>query len=419
MDMHARKDPGLLLAGLLMVFTFPAFAGPVGIVCTAGPSFDLQATSGFITTPDGNSVFMWSYAPAAGFQMPGPNLCVNEGDTVTINLTNNLPDPPGLAAGPDNVSIVFPGQTGVTASPPGPGVVAGLFTSEAQPGATVSYSFVASEPGTYLYESGTNPHKQVHMGLYGTLIVRPALGTNFAYDDPGTKFDPDREYLVLMHDIDPFLHQAVQRGQPYDVTLKHDRYWTVNGRAFPDSIQDNGTPFLPEQPYGALIQVVAATNASPGLPALVRYANAGMANHPIHPHGNHYRFIARDGRLLQGPSGQDTSMEAFTKTIGSGQTYDLLVRWINLEAWNSANNQVPIPIPSILNLTFKDGVTFYSGSPYLGEQDQFPAGTVTFNECGEFYFPAHSHALNEFQNFDAGFGGLATIWRVDPPVGCP
>ena len=34
------------------------------------------------------------------------------------------------------------------------------------------------------------------------------------------------------------------------------------------------------------------------------------------------------------------------------------------------------------------------------------------------YFPWHSHALNEFANFDEGFGGMATLLRVDPPGGC-
>jgi hypothetical protein len=37
---------------------------------------------------------------------------------------------------------------------------------------------------------------------------------------------------------------------------------------------------------------------------------------------------------------------------------------------------------------------------------------------GEWYFPMHSHALDEFTNFDEGFGGMATLLRVDPPSGC-
>ncbi len=45
-------------------------------------------------------------------------------------------------------------------------------------------------------------------------------------------------------------------------------------------------------------------------------------------------------------------------------------------------------------------------------------GTVLQNVCGEWYFPWHSHALNEFANFDEGFGGMATLLRVDPAGGC-
>jgi hypothetical protein len=55
----------------------------------------------------------------------------------------------------------------------------------------------------------------------------------------------------------------------------------------------------------------------------------------------------------------------------------------------------------------------------LGETGDFPPGNTVLNQCGEYYFPWHSHALNEFQNFDEGFGGLATALRVDPPLGCP
>jgi FtsP/CotA-like multicopper oxidase with cupredoxin domain len=83
---------------------------------------------------------MWGYATDPGsFQMPGPVLCVNEGDTVTVKLTNT--------AVPEGVSIVFPGQTGVSAS----GGCAGLLTREASSTCgAVTYTFTADEPGTYL-----------------------------------------------------------------------------------------------------------------------------------------------------------------------------------------------------------------------------------------------------------------------------
>ena len=42
------------------------------------PVFNLDATAGYIRTPDGNSIYMWSYAASGrGFQLPGPTLCVD------------------------------------------------------------------------------------------------------------------------------------------------------------------------------------------------------------------------------------------------------------------------------------------------------------------------------------------------------
>ena len=58
--------------------------------------------------PDGNTMFMWGYSAGGGaFQHPGPVLCVNQGDTVTVILHNTLAE---------DVSIMFPGQENVLAN---------------------------------------------------------------------------------------------------------------------------------------------------------------------------------------------------------------------------------------------------------------------------------------------------------------
>jgi FtsP/CotA-like multicopper oxidase with cupredoxin domain len=414
---HKRNRPVLiLLSGLLILalaLSGVAFGGQITqaangnttMICTTSgtATFDMQATDGYIDTPDGNSIYMWGFALDPGtFQMPGPVLCVNEGDTVTINLTNNLVEP---------VSMVFPGQRGVTASGGSPGLLA---TEAAASGGTVSYSFVASQPGTFLYESGSNVHKQVQMGLAGALVVRPALGANYAYNDPSTQFDPAREYLLSFQEIDPMLHQAVEFGLPYDVTTRHDHYWLINGRGAVDTLLDNNVFWMPYQPYSSLVRIEAGA----ALPALIRYLDAGTVNHPFHPHGNTMQVVGRDGRALG-----TAALENFTTTIGAGQTYDLLFRWDNVEAWDPNSNPLPdnsqFPFPNLGNLVFKDDLTYYGGDKYLGYQDDLPVGVTSFNECGEFYFPWHSHALNEIQNFDEGFGGMLTLVRVDPPGGCP
>ena len=397
----------------------PAGTPALGMVCTPGSvagtthTFNLVANTGHVQTPDGNSVFMWSYANAdapdnSRFQEPGPVLCVTQGETVVVNLTNTLAEP---------VSIVFPGQDAqVTAS--GVGVVAGLLTTEAAVAGSVSYSFTAGTPGTYIYQSGSNVSLQVEMGLYGALIVRPTIGANFAYD-ASTRFDPKREFLQLLSSFDPDLHHAVEIGTPYDFNSLVNRYFAINGRDFPDSIQDNGSPLLPFQPYGALVRIQPNTPGNP-YPALIRMVNVSPLNHPFHPHGNHLTEIAQDGRMLLSPSGASASTEHFGEIVAAGQTQDYLLPWYDQDHWdpNGTAAQLLPAQTSYRNLSFKDGNTWYSGTPYLGYKGALPIGTVQQNVCGEWYFPFHSHALNEFSNYDAGFGGMGTLLRVDPPGGC-
>src|SRR5215468_2283403 len=116
----------LAVAATLLAATAANAAAP-GIT---GPTFNLTAQAAYVSQPDGQMVYSWGYgcngAPA-GFaptpttptgatppalaasancqpmQIPGPTLIVTQGQTVTVNLTNNLP----AAAG--NTSILFPG----------------------------------------------------------------------------------------------------------------------------------------------------------------------------------------------------------------------------------------------------------------------------------------------------------------------
>src|SRR5262249_50670446 len=241
---ETRKTAGAgiaaaLVAGAAWVLPGPAAAQPpgmpaTGMVCTPGTvsgsthTFNLVAKTGYIDTPDGNSVFMWSYADAAAratgrFQSPGPVLCATQGETVVVNLTNTLPEPS---------SVVFPGQD-AEVTPTG-GSAGPLTTEAAASGGTVSYRFTAGSPGSYAYESGSDPAKQVEMGLYGALVIRPTLGANYAYG-PATQFDPGREYLLLLSEVDPDLHHAVETGGTYDINALRSRYFSINGRQFPDT----------------------------------------------------------------------------------------------------------------------------------------------------------------------------------------
>jgi FtsP/CotA-like multicopper oxidase with cupredoxin domain len=432
-----------------------AFSGPrVGIVCSDGPSFNMTTDADYINLPDGNTMYMYGYKlVGTHFQHPSPVLCVNQGDTVTITLTNTLKR---------DISMVFPGQNDVLANgaPATPQFSApgdlSTMTSLAQVatanGGSVTYTFVADHPGTFLYESGTDPDIQVRMGLFGALIVRPTMGRDFAYNRSDDQFtthtgsatlsgdnntlggaNNTEEFMVLLSEIDPYLNQAIERQDKgltssYNLDNYHPRYWLVNGRGFPDSIADNGASWLPNQPYGALAEVRESDDVRPGVPAvfdpikghpyggLARYLNVGTETYPFHPHGNNGKVIGRDGNPLESPAGQDLSYEKYAIDIGPGQTYDVLFKWYDAEHFSEAN-PVPVEVPQVANQVFG---MFYSGSPYLGVSGAQPPGNQSLNQCGEYYIISHNHALYQITSWGVNMTGPITYMRIDPTNGtCP
>lgn len=374
---------------------------------------DLRAAEGRISTPDGMSLYVWAFATVGSPpRLPGPPLILNQGETVIVNLTNDLPEP---------VSIRFPGQAGVMVQNPGgtweqvrPQYEGGKLvslTNAAPPGGTITYRFLAAEPGTYLYESGTNPHRQVPLGLHGVIVVRPAdydpEASRTAYGvGTGTEFD--REYLLVCGEIDPDQHRAAELGLPYDLRLRHARYWTLNGRCAPDTMLPDHVPYLPTQPQGAMIQ------AEPGEKVLLRYVGAGLGSYPLHPHGNHTRVVARDGRLLRNGT-SDLSYKRFTVLLKSGQTYDMVFEWTGLGF--TPTNPIPTLMPRLRNLVIgsQRGWTMWSGSPYLGVKGDLPVGVTDYNEVGEYHFMLHSHSEVQITNWGEFPGGLMTMIAIHPP----
>jgi FtsP/CotA-like multicopper oxidase with cupredoxin domain len=419
--LRSHRPWPLLAAALALLPAAAAAQEGVGVACTTAPgpspTFTLTVTDGYIQLPDGATMYMWGYAPAGGgFQHPGPVLCVNEGETVTVVLRNPTPR---------DVSIVFPGQEDVLADGAavqpqldGGGTLRSLAQVAPAGGGSVTYRFVARRPGTFPYHSGTDPITQVRMGLFGALVVRPAGAPHQAFDRLDSAFTPGEEFMLLLSEIDPLQHQAVESGLPFDPASYHPRYWLANGRGFPDTIADNFAPWLPAQPYGALARIHPWNSATHPAPGLIRYLNFGTENYPFHPHGNNGLVIGRDGFALQGPGGEDLSFEKFAVNIAPGQTWDVTFRWHDAESY-SPSNPVTVTVPSVANLQY--GI-FYGGSPYLGVTGPQPPGSSTLNQCGEYYIITHNHALHQL----TAWGGVVlvgplTYLRVDPPLpnSCP
>lgn len=95
----------LSLAAVLALGNAGAQAEVLGV---PGPSFSLTAKADRISTPDGGSFLFWGFSSGGGrAQYPGPTLIVNQGQQVTVTVSNATTN--GLPPG-QRVALAFPGN---------------------------------------------------------------------------------------------------------------------------------------------------------------------------------------------------------------------------------------------------------------------------------------------------------------------
>jgi hypothetical protein len=445
-----------LMVAVTLLLAPAAFAAAPGIT---GPTFNLTAQPAYLNQPDGESVYSWGYgcngapggfAPAhitttpscPTMQVPGPTLIVNEGDTVTVNLLNQLPTPAG------NTSILFPGfQVSTT------GGVTGLLTQEAAPGGTVTYSFMATSPGTRAYYSGTQGDLQVEMGLYGAIIVLPKLAqascssysaanllveaahgeSDFrlapaAYDNPKTCYD--REYMFQFAEMDANIHRnalaqvnakgACTAGAPgcslaVPTEPYHPAYFLINGRSMPDDMDANYAPEYPHQPYNG------NPHMHPGEQTLIRVIGQGRWEHPFHEHANHVRILARDGNLITAPDGSNLAgILMFTTDTFPGQAFDGIFyfsgRGLNWDPYGhhpatATSGFAPDPLASLPCVPDTNGYWTVNSPGFLNTSvNPYGYGVVNYYEwCQD-----HNKPIQKAPFGDVASGGPATL--PDPNI---
>ena len=312
---RTHKPIRRILLGAALAIGATASLG-TGVASAAPVSIDLCAKAGSLTLPGGATVPVWGFAQMSTgqtcadvtAQVPGPVLDVNAGDAVTITLHNDLGEP---------ASVELPGES-VTPSP-----------AEAPAGLTAAYTFTASSPGTFIYQSASNAGRQTAMGLYGALIVRPAAPGR-AYDDASTAFDTER--MLVLSAIDPALNAT---PDIFDMRHFAPTYWLINGKSYPDT---------------------SDIHVAGGQKLLLRYVNAGFDNTTMALLGGHERVVAGDAFALLNP------FDAVAQTIPAGATMDAILTV-------PAGGRVPI-YNRQLHLT--------NGPGNLGTAGYFPGGMMTF-----------------------------------------
>ncbi|HEB68856.1 MAG TPA: hypothetical protein ENI88_04465 [Desulfobulbus sp.] len=283
--LYAVRIPVLVLTALLLTV----------LSCHA---LNLAAVEAEWTPPgSATAISMWGFiedpgsCPAAPVPWnTGPMLIETQGTVLTINLRNCLSEP---------VSIVIPGQM-VTLDPQ---VITDLqgrtrvtaFTHEAPAmGGIATYTWNNLKGGTYLYQSGSHPAKQVQMGLYGALKVGSYGASN--------------DVTLLFSEIDPALHGSLSAATPLNYKPK---FFLVNGQAY-----------APGDP------VPAITIGRAEKTLLIRFLNAGLMSHTPVVQGPYMDVIAEDGNLYPYPRKQYSVM------LAAGKTMDAL--WRSSEKGNYA-----------------------------------------------------------------------------------
>ena len=310
-----RFIEGVAASGAMLALSRPSWAVPdrrEAAVLT-GDRFDLVIDE----TPV-NITGRSRMATAVNGSLPAPTLRFREGDTVTINVTNRLPE---------DTSIHWHGIR-LPADMDG---VPGLSFRGIRPGETFTYRFPILQTGTYWYHSHSGMQEQT--GLYGPLILEPAVKEPYAYD---------RDYVVVLSDWtdeDPMTivsnlkqqsdyynyHRrtvgtffADVRKQGWGPTIS-DRLMWGQMRMSPTDIMDvtgatytflvNGQP--PAANWTALFK--------PGEKVRLRFINsATMSTFDVRIPGLPLRIVQADGTDI-------VPVEVDEFRIGVAETYDVIV----------------------------------------------------------------------------------------------
>ena len=310
-----------LFLGLLTIMVGESFAA----------EYWVRVDAAGMTMADGRTVPVWGFGldqdsnfttTEGSVSVPGPTLRVGPDDNVLIiHLLNNLSEPVSLNilgqrltnnTGPVWTNFPDDTQTWSGARPAGNYTArVRSFSHETLPGQVGEYRWESFRPGTYLLQSGTNPAKQVEMGLY--LPVVKDVGQGSAYAD----VPYDAEVVVVFHEIDPILHQAIAAGTYGAVpgatigssVLREPKYFLMNGMSYPS---------------GGLLPINGKMMLLQGDRLLIRFLNAGLNTHVPQLMGSYMTLWAEDGNRYRYPK------QAYGFELNAGKTVDaILVSPIN------------------------------------------------------------------------------------------
>jgi FtsP/CotA-like multicopper oxidase with cupredoxin domain len=219
-----------------------------------------------------------------------------------------------------------------------------------------TYVYRPEDSGTYMYHCHFEDVEHVTMGMHGIVFVKPnpadivAPKQAYGRGDGDTTGDTayDREFAIMLSEIDTRAHFGDAHIQATDWTDFHPDFWTMNGRAYPDTLEPNGVRDAQGQLYAqswdgtfdgggnanvAKIDDIDADESrlfsnplsslvqcAPGDRVLIRFANLGFLDHTIVFPGLEVDVLGRDARYVP-HSAQRVQTDSIQ--IGPGESRDV------------------------------------------------------------------------------------------------
>jgi FtsP/CotA-like multicopper oxidase with cupredoxin domain len=337
------------MAAIVVGPKMPRWLSKSNAVIAANRTLNLTLTDGLKSMATDNPGFpskcyFWLFKstnPDLIAEVPGPLIFAFEGDTIVINLRNNLPSSHRFAI--PGMEARFPGLGPFTSS------TMDAATPAAPTTTTLRFTLPAGSAGSYLYYDDLNAPVNRIMGLHGAFIVmpNPANGTPYTaaavaanprmkqlFADLGTATwwpglawsegaaNPAplpatpafRQYVWLLHQASPLLFAEVGNfafANPhlnYPAATFLDKFLDdpliTQGQANTPPIENNTPQYFTisgQSGHFSHNSPFICPNLRVGEPAVIRVLNAGLWTHSMHIHANHVYVLSVNNQFTDQP----------------------------------------------------------------------------------------------------------------------
>lgn len=330
----------------------------------------MAASDGWALRADGGRFYTFGFSDMAGVpndqvmtkaafnaKWSAPTLAFREGQEVYLALTNV-----GLLHRPD---LFDPHSIHFHGFPQAAPVYDGVPEASAvvNMGSTFTYYYKLNDPGTYIWHCHVESTEHMHMGMLGTLYVRPrqdllapgtvlgtfvhSAGQKYAYNDGDGSTRYDVDYPLQLGAFDSVFHDLHEAVQPLPFHELRATHTFINGRGYPhtvfpgalDPVQvdpDDPASVLPEssQIESALI------TATKGQRILLRLSNSSVSEYfTITALGLPMRLVGQGAAITRGINdpaagvvGRDWTHDVGSLTLGGGEIVDVIIDTSNVAA---------------------------------------------------------------------------------------